>query len=84
MPKTNKNETERLAELFRLDFISNMKVPDSDILSDQFYRFTEPWRQEWNCGVQVPVENATKFTPYRRLDEIPQFVFVYFIALLTK
>ncbi|XP_041123216.1 protein Jade-1-like isoform X2 [Polyodon spathula] len=43
------------SEVFRTDFITAMKLPDSSQLSpDEFYVLTDPWRQEWEKGVQVP------------------------------
>ncbi|MBN3287702.1 JADE2 ligase, partial [Polyodon spathula] len=43
------------SEVFRTDFITAMKLPDSSQLSpDEFYILTDPWRQEWEKGVQVP------------------------------
>lgn len=56
MKKHPKNEPENLAELFRTDFISNMKVPDAEQL-DYICRFCESWRHEWNCGIQVPIKD---------------------------
>ncbi|CAH1777727.1 unnamed protein product [Owenia fusiformis] len=48
------------AELFRKDLISAMKLPDQEPLAHgEFFRICDPWRQEWEKGVQVPV-NAEK------------------------
>lgn len=76
MEKSNKNDPEKPAELFRLDFISNMKVADSEALDvDKLCRFTEPWRQEWNCGVQVPLESDVAPPRYRHYSNaIEQYV----------
>jgi len=42
-------------QVFRTDFITAMKLPDSAQLgSDDFYVLSDPWRQEWEKGVQVP------------------------------
>ncbi|RWS31571.1 protein Jade-1-like protein, partial [Leptotrombidium deliense] len=44
------------AELFRKDLISCMKLPDSEQLSrDDYLLITDPWKEEWEKGVQVPV-----------------------------
>uniref|UniRef100_T1J3Y0 PHD finger protein rhinoceros n=1 Tax=Strigamia maritima TaxID=126957 RepID=T1J3Y0_STRMM len=44
------------AELFRKDLISAMKLPDSEPLSsEEFWVLSDPWKQEWEKGVQVPV-----------------------------
>ncbi|KAG2455465.1 JADE2 ligase, partial [Polypterus senegalus] len=41
--------------VFRTDFITAMKLPDSFQLSqEEFYVLSDPWRQEWEKGVQVP------------------------------
>lgn len=33
-----------------------MKLPDSEPLSaDEYWVITDPWKQEWERGVQVPV-----------------------------
>ncbi|XP_016519279.1 protein Jade-1 isoform X3 [Poecilia formosa] len=43
------------SEVFRTDFITAMKLPDSAQLGpDDFYVLSDPWRQEWEKGVQVP------------------------------
>lgn len=43
-------------QLFRKDLISAMKLADSDTLQDEeFFIISDPWRQEWERGVQVPV-----------------------------
>ncbi|XP_021096710.1 E3 ubiquitin-protein ligase Jade-2 isoform X2 [Heterocephalus glaber] len=43
------------SEVFRTDLITAMKIPDSYQLSpDDYYVLADPWRQEWEKGVQVP------------------------------
>ncbi|KAM4675577.1 E3 ubiquitin-protein ligase Jade-2 [Discoglossus pictus] len=43
------------SEVFRTDLITAMKVPDSyQFGPDDFYILADPWRQEWEKGVQVP------------------------------
>ncbi|XP_048834170.1 protein Jade-3-like isoform X2 [Brienomyrus brachyistius] len=43
------------AEVFRKDLISAMKLPDSHHISlEEYYLLADPWRQEWEKGVQVP------------------------------
>lgn len=47
------------AELFRTDFISNMKIPDGEQLdAKELCKFADSWRHEWNCGVQVPINEC--------------------------
>ncbi|XP_054706926.1 PHD finger protein rhinoceros-like [Uloborus diversus] len=44
------------AELFRKDLISAMKLPDSEQLTtDEYWLIEDPWKPEWEKGVQVPV-----------------------------
>lgn len=44
------------AELFRKDLISAMKMADSEQLNDTDYiLITDHWKEEWEKGVQVPV-----------------------------
>lgn len=52
----NRSTTEAPAELFRKDLISAMKLPDSEPLaSDEYWVIVDQWKQEWERGVQVPV-----------------------------
>lgn len=52
----NRGTTEAPAELFRKDLISAMKLPDSEPLaSDEYWIINDQWKQEWERGVQVPV-----------------------------
>jgi len=42
--------------LFRKDLISAMKIADSEALRrDDFLMISDTWRQDWEKGVQVPV-----------------------------
>ncbi|XP_054913096.1 protein Jade-1 isoform X3 [Poeciliopsis prolifica] len=44
------------SEVFRTDFITAMKLHDSYQLNpEDYYVLADPWRQEWEKGVQVPV-----------------------------
>ncbi|KAH9519892.1 Protein Jade-1 [Bulinus truncatus] len=50
------NSHNKPAELFRKDLISAMKMADTEILfDDEYLVISDPWRQEWEKGVQVPV-----------------------------
>lgn len=52
-PKNNKLGKD-LAEVFRTDFITAMKVPDSQPLpAGKTITLKDTWRQEWEKGVQV-------------------------------
>ena len=40
-------------QIFRTDLISAMKLPDHQNLSpDNYITISDPWRQEWERGVQ--------------------------------
>lgn len=46
-------------QLFRKDLISAMKLADSEPLQEgSYFLISDPWRQEWEKGVQVPVNNT--------------------------
>ncbi|XP_077080919.1 protein Jade-1 isoform X1 [Siphateles boraxobius] len=50
-----RHEQKKPSEVFRTDFITAMKLPDSAQLgTEEFYFLSDPWRQEWEKGVQVP------------------------------
>ncbi|XP_061660033.1 E3 ubiquitin-protein ligase Jade-2 isoform X2 [Syngnathoides biaculeatus] len=58
-----RHQHKKHSEVFRTDFITAMKLPDSAQLGlDDFYVLSDPWRQEWEKGVQVPAN----------LEAIPQ------------
>lgn len=43
-------------QLFRKDLISAMKLADSEALRrDDYVMISDHWRQDWEKGVQVPV-----------------------------
>ena len=43
-----------ISQIFRTDLISAMKLPDHQNLSpDNYMTISDPWRQEWERGVQV-------------------------------
>jgi protein Jade-1 len=51
----------RPAELYRTDFITAMKVNETDTSLDKedWWVVSDPWRQDWNKGVQIPVDIAS-------------------------
>ncbi|XP_075712449.1 E3 ubiquitin-protein ligase Jade-2 isoform X2 [Rhinoderma darwinii] len=56
--------------VFRTDLITAMKVPDSfQFGPDEFYILADPWRQEWEKGVQVPAGLEAIPEPQVRLIE---------------
>ncbi|XP_072562926.1 protein Jade-1 isoform X1 [Paramormyrops kingsleyae] len=67
-------EQKKPSEVFRTDFITAMKLPDSAQLSpDEFYVLSDPWRQEWEKGVQVPANlEAVPCAAVRLVPELNQ------------
>ncbi|KAL0969513.1 hypothetical protein UPYG_G00228260 [Umbra pygmaea] len=56
------------SEVFRTDFITAMKLHDTHQLSpEDYYVLVDPWRQEWEKGVQVPVSPHTIPQPVARV-----------------
>lgn len=54
-------------QVFRTDLITAMKLHDSFQLNpDEYYVLADPWRQEWEKGVQVPVSPGTIPEPVAR------------------
>ncbi|XP_042562384.1 protein Jade-1 isoform X2 [Clupea harengus] len=46
----------KASEVFRTDLITAMKLHDSyQLNTEDYYVLADPWRQEWEKGVQVPV-----------------------------
>ncbi|XP_061557716.1 E3 ubiquitin-protein ligase Jade-2 isoform X3 [Phycodurus eques] len=63
-----RHQHKKHSEVFRTDFITAMKLPDSAQLGlDDFYVLSDPWRQEWEKGVQVPANLETIPQPVVRL-----------------
>lgn len=55
-------------EYYRKDLISAMKLPDSEPLShEEYWIITDQWKQEWERGVQVPVNPDSLPEPSVRL-----------------
>ncbi|XP_052444750.1 protein Jade-1-like isoform X2 [Carassius gibelio] len=72
-----RHEQKRPSEVFRTDFITAMKLPDSAQLSpEEFYVLSDPWRQEWEKGVQVPANvEAIPEPVVRMLPEVNRIPF---------
>ncbi|XP_053317261.1 protein Jade-1 isoform X2 [Spea bombifrons] len=50
------HKDQKPSEVFRTDLITAMKLHDSHQLNaEDYYVLADPWRQEWEKGVQVPV-----------------------------
>ncbi|CAH1267597.1 JADE3 [Branchiostoma lanceolatum] len=68
-PSERSIHSNKPAEMFRKDLISAMKLPDSQQLQpEEFMVMTDTWKQEWERGVQVPV-NPDMF-PHPTMKEI--------------
>lgn len=69
--------------MFRTDLITAMKLHDSFQLNpDEYYVLADPWRQEWEKGVQVPVSPGTIPEPVARysLEECNQNTLMFMLA----
>ncbi|XP_034952499.1 PHD finger protein rhinoceros [Chelonus insularis] len=68
----NRSTAEAPAELFRKDLISAMKLPDSEPLSpNEYWVITDQWKQEWERGVQVPVNPDSLPEPVVTITQPP-------------
>ncbi|XP_057260595.1 protein Jade-1 isoform X2 [Pezoporus wallicus] len=64
----SRHEDRKPSEVFRTDLITAMKLHDSFQLNpDEYYVLADPWRQEWEKGVQVPVSPGTLPEPVARV-----------------
>ncbi|KAM6116530.1 E3 ubiquitin-protein ligase Jade-2 isoform 2-T2 [Pterocles gutturalis] len=75
----SRQKEKKPSEVFRTDLITAMKIPDSFQLSpDEYYVLADPWRQEWEKGVQVPAsaeaipEPVVRIIPH--LENLPSQV----------
>ncbi|XP_039566709.1 protein Jade-1 isoform X3 [Passer montanus] len=64
----SRDEDRKPSEVFRTDLITAMKLHDSFQLNpEEYYVLADPWRQEWEKGVQVPVSPGTIPEPVARV-----------------
>ncbi|XP_058923103.1 protein Jade-1 isoform X3 [Kogia breviceps] len=64
----SRHEDRKPSEVFRTDLITAMKLHDSyQLNADEYYVLADPWRQEWEKGVQVPVSPGTVPQPAARV-----------------
>ncbi|KFP89226.1 Protein Jade-1, partial [Apaloderma vittatum] len=69
----SRREDQKPSEVFRMDLITAMKLNDSVQLNpDEYYVLTDPWRQEWEKGVQVPVSPGNLPEPVARIVSEPK------------
>ncbi|KFW08687.1 Protein Jade-1, partial [Eurypyga helias] len=65
---SSRHEDRKPSEVFRTDLITAMKLHDSLQLNpDEYCVLADPWRQEWEKGVQVPVSPGTIPQPVARI-----------------
>ncbi|XP_029447998.1 protein Jade-1 isoform X2 [Rhinatrema bivittatum] len=75
----SRHEDKKPSEVFRTDLITAMKLHDSHQLNpDDYYVLADPWRQEWEKGVQVPVSQESFLEPVARVvaekDQVVTFI----------
>ncbi|XP_078407100.1 protein Jade-1 isoform X1 [Cetorhinus maximus] len=67
-----RQEEKKPSEVFRTDLITAMKLPESyQLNADEYYILADPWRQEWEKGVQVPANTESIPEPVVRV--LPEF-----------
>lgn len=58
---------------FRKDFISMMKLADSEPLTpSDYWIITDTWKQDWERGVQVPVNPDSLPAPKVKVIKTPK------------
>ncbi|XP_072261923.1 protein Jade-1 isoform X2 [Pyxicephalus adspersus] len=66
--RSSRHEDRKPSEVFRTDLITAMKLYDSYQLNpEDYYVLVDPWRQEWEKGVQVPVNPELILEPVARV-----------------
>ncbi|XP_075716569.1 protein Jade-1 [Rhinoderma darwinii] len=66
--RISRDEDQKPSEVFRTDLITAMKLHDSYQLNpEDYYVMADPWRQEWEKGVQVPVNSEFIPEPVARV-----------------
>ncbi|XP_061699422.1 protein Jade-1 isoform X2 [Syngnathoides biaculeatus] len=77
--QARRGRRQKPSEVFRTDLITAMKVHDSHQLNaEDYYVLADPWRQEWEKGVQVPVSPQSIPEPAARAlsDKSKEVMFV--------
>ena len=55
-----------------------MKIADTVQLADEsYYCITDPWRMDWEKGVQVPVLQEQKFKSIKWLYYTNIYIYIY-------
>lgn len=66
------DDHKKLAELFSTEYISAMKMKENEVLDmSKTLIITDSWRNEWNRGVQVPVESVLPAAIFRDCPNEP-------------
>uniref|UniRef100_A0A8C5M7F2 Protein Jade-1 n=1 Tax=Leptobrachium leishanense TaxID=445787 RepID=A0A8C5M7F2_9ANUR len=66
--RSSRHEDQKASEVFRTDLITAMKLHDSNQLNpEDYYILADSWRQDWEKGVQVPVNPDSVPQPVARL-----------------
>ncbi|KAM4709674.1 protein Jade-1 [Discoglossus pictus] len=66
--RSSRHEDQKPSEVFRTDLITAMKLHDSHQLNpEDYYVLADPWRQDWEKGVQVPVNPSSAPEPVARV-----------------
>ncbi|KAM3940795.1 protein Jade-1 isoform 2-T4 [Leptodactylus fuscus] len=66
--RMSRHEDRKPSEVFRTDLITAMKLHDSHQLNpEDYYVLADPWRQDWEKGVQVPVNPEFILEPVARV-----------------
>ncbi|XP_077420079.1 protein Jade-1 [Vanacampus margaritifer] len=77
--QARRGSRQKPSEVFRTDLITAMKLHDSHQLNpEDYYVLADPWRQEWEKGVQVPVSPQSIPQPAARAlaDKCKEVMFV--------
>ena len=61
-----------------------MKLPDTEqLLPEEYVAIGDPWRQEWERGVQVPVHEDRMHVPITRYYKAGEMGYLHKIELRT-
>ena len=57
--------------MFRTDLITAMKIPDHQIVTaGAYFDLSDPWKQEWEKGVQVVFRRQTLYQLFMFVDQM--------------
>ena len=59
------------SKVFRTDLITAMKIPDHQIVTPgAYFDLSDPWKQEWEKGVQVVFRRQTLYQLFKLVDQM--------------